>query len=71
MLRYRKDYGECKIESWRNGHLVELHPCCDLWMRGARTGTVVKVQNNLVIVRIDNHKLPLQRLPNELIRPAY
>jgi hypothetical protein len=42
------------------GDRVELHPGCDLWMRGCRYGTVLKVPSShrmggsLVTVKADN-----------------
>lgn len=33
---------------------VELHPACDLWMRGARFGTVRGRTRNFVKVRMDH-----------------
>jgi len=40
------------------GDRVELHPATDMWMRGARFGTVVKIGRTYVHVRLD--KLPSQ-----------
>ncbi len=33
---------------------VELHPACDLWMRGARCGTVRKHTRHFVTVEMDS-----------------
>ena len=30
-------------QTFRAGDRIELHPACDLWMRGARFGTVTRV----------------------------
>jgi hypothetical protein len=54
------------------GRRVELHPGCDLWMRGAKFGTVVMVNDQggnirlptLLKIRMDHPKvLKLQVLP--------
>ena len=36
------------------GDRVELHPACDLWMRGARFGNVVKIGRKKVTVFVDH-----------------
>lgn len=44
------------------GDRVELHPGCDLWMRGARYGTVVGVSLTAGDrVRVELDKLPGKR----------
>ena len=35
------------------GDRIELHPATDLWMRGARFGTVRKIGRKLLTVEID------------------
>lgn len=41
---------------------VELHPGCDLWMRGATTGTIHSIRNGIVRVRMDHRQVKrLQR----------
>jgi hypothetical protein len=35
------------------GERVELHPATDLWMMGARFGTVIKVTRTKVHVKLD------------------
>ena len=42
------------------GDRVELHPGCDLWMRGARYGTVVGSS----LTPVDRVKVELDKLPN-------
>lgn len=37
----------------RIGDRIELHPACDLWMRGARFGTVTNVTRLYVAVQLD------------------
>lgn len=44
------------------GDKVELHPACDLWMRGATTGTIHSIRNGIVRVRMDHYQVKrLQR----------
>ncbi len=52
------------------GTRVELHPGCDLWMRGARFGTIVGVEGDLFKVRVDGVK-KLQRFPADRLRSAF
>jgi len=35
-------------------HRVELSPACDLWMQGARFGTVRKVEGEILFVKMDH-----------------
>ena len=42
MLSYEHDY--TADQTFKPGDRVELHPGCDLWMRGAKFGTVVEIQ---------------------------
>ena len=64
----RKDYGE--VAKWSPGHRVEIHPGCDMWMRGARFGTVTSVRGNVCYIKLD--KLPRRRLQltTDRLRPA-
>lgn len=39
------------------GSRVELSPACDLWMRGAKYGTVTKVYNGIAIVKMSDPKI--------------
>lgn len=41
------------LEDFKKDMRVELHPACDLWMQGARFGTVVSVGPRFVNVRLD------------------
>lgn len=52
------------------GVRVELHPGCDLWMRGARFGTVVGIEGDQFKVRVDGVK-KLQRFPADRLRGAF
>jgi hypothetical protein len=51
------------IEDFERGDRVQLHPATDLWMRGARFGTVSMVGRVFVTVRTD-------RGPVARLRPA-
>lgn len=44
---------EYEISDFRRGNRIELHPACDLWMRGARFGTVQKVSRKMLTVKLD------------------
>lgn len=55
------------------GSRVELHPACDLWMRGARFGNVHSIKEDngttVALVRMDHPQVrKLQRIPAELLR---
>ncbi len=39
-----REYGDFD-RTPRIGDSVEFHPCMDIWMRGAKTGTVTSVKN--------------------------
>lgn len=40
---------------FRKGTRVELHPALDLWMRGARYGTVTRIgKRGAIYVKLDN-----------------
>lgn len=41
------------VRDFAVGQRVELHPATDLWMRGARFGTVEKIGRVRVHVRVD------------------
>lgn len=44
------------------GDRVELHPACDLWMRGARFGVVV----GMSITPDDRVKVQLDKMPKRI-----
>lgn len=50
-------------KEFRPGDRVELHPGLDLWMMGAKYGTVTSIGRTLVGVKLD--KLPdrIRRIP--------
>lgn len=53
------------------GSRVELHPGCDLWMRGAKYGTVVRIEGDILIVRMDHKSVKkLQRVPRDRVTPT-
>lgn len=41
------------LADFKSGDRVALHPATDLWMRGARYGTVDRVGGRWVYVRLD------------------
>lgn len=47
------------VDDFAKGMRVELHPATDLWMRGARFGTVDYVKAGYVYVSLD--RLPDRR----------
>lgn len=44
-------------KDFRVGSRVELHPGMDLWMRGAKYGTVARVRGGKPCVRMDNTRV--------------
>jgi hypothetical protein len=48
---------------------IELHPATDLWMAGARYGTVVKVGRTRVHVQLDRAK-GVKKIALGLLRPV-
>jgi hypothetical protein len=42
------------LADFKVGDRVELHPATDMWMRGARFGTVTKVGRRWLHVRLDH-----------------
>lgn len=63
------DYYEHKLEDFRAGMRVELHPATDLWMAGARYGTVISTGRTRVTVKLDRLTRP-RRIAPELLRPV-
>lgn len=65
----RKDYGEVKV--WHPGDRVEIHPGCDLWMRGAKFGTVEFIGTGKVQVKMDHPSVKkLVWFSLDRVRPA-
>jgi len=51
------------------GSRVELHPGMDLWMRGARYGTVIKEEDDTLHVRMDNRNVRgLVKVPRDRVK---
>lgn len=46
-----------EVIDFKSGERIELHPATDLWMSGARYGTVEKVTACAVHVRLDAGRL--------------
>jgi hypothetical protein len=42
-----------ELSDFKPGDRIELHPATDLWMRGARFGTVRKIGRKFVTIEID------------------
>ena len=51
------------------GDRVELHPATDLWMAGARYGTVTRTGRTRVTVKLDTRPHPAS-LPAGYLKPA-
>lgn len=51
------------------GKRVELHPGCDLWMRGARFGEITNVSaDGVVSVKMDHKQVKrIQKLPRDRV----
>jgi hypothetical protein len=54
------------ITDFKVGQRVELHPATDLWMRGARFATVIKVGTKRVHVRLDRTGGVVYLLPERI-----
>lgn len=53
------------------GHRVELHPGCDLWMRGAKFGVVRDVTGTTAKIKMDHPQVRnLVTIPFDRIRHA-
>jgi len=58
-------------QTFRTGDLVELSPACDLWMRGAKYGTVRKYDAaaGAYVIKMDHYQVRrLQRVRAEYLR---
>lgn len=51
---------------FRAGDRVQLHPATDLWMRGARYATVVRIGRGFVYVLLDGRSSPYAMRPHNL-----
>ena len=52
---------------FKKGQRIELHPATDLWMRGARFGTVTHVGKARVNVKLDKLPCVIYAQPRNLI----
>jgi hypothetical protein len=43
-----------KLSDFQVNDRIEFHPATDMWMRGARFGTVVKIGRKLLTVHVDH-----------------
>jgi hypothetical protein len=63
------DYDMFTLADFKVGQRIELHPATNLWMAGARYGTMVRLGRKHVHVRLD--RVPgVKRVPVELLRPV-
>lgn len=63
---------ECTMDDFqKEGRRVEIHPCTDWWMMGARFGTVVKIDRaaGLLHVKLDKLRKAVV-VPPRLIDPG-
>ena len=49
------NFHHTSVREFREGQRVALHPAVDLWMRGCRFGTVVRVRGRYVDVDVDGY----------------
>jgi hypothetical protein len=54
MAKKKPEFRDMNDKSISVGSRVELHPGMDLWMRGARYGTITRVRSGMPCVRMDN-----------------
>lgn len=58
-------------QSFTIGDRVELSPACDLWMQGAKYGTVRGLTDGAYLVRMDHQSVKrLQTITPDLLRKA-
>ena len=60
-------YGET-VADFKSSDRIELSPHLDLWMMGARFGTVEKVGRTKVHVRLDNISNRIKRFAPDSLR---
>ncbi len=51
---------------FRLGQRVMLHPATDLWMRGARFGTIAKAGRKYVHIKLDALSRPVRVAPDNI-----
>ena len=56
-----------KLSDFRIGDDVKAHPGTDIWMRGDRTGRVVKVGKKYVTVKMDVSRSEIRFSPSNLL----
>ena len=55
------------VSDFATGDRVEIHPCTDLWMMGARFGTVIKLGRKFVHVELDKTGRSHKFLPANIL----
>ena len=55
-----------QLSEFKPGARIELHPATDLWMRGARFGTVRKIGRKFLTVEIDALRRPIRIRPDDI-----
>ena len=55
------------VKDFVKGQRVEMHPATDLWMRGARFGTVTHVGKSRVNVKLDKLACVIYVAPRNLL----
>lgn len=56
-----------RVQDFKPGQRVELHPATDWWMRGARFGDVVRLGRTLVHVKLDANGKVVPLHPTNLL----
>ncbi len=56
-----------RVDDFRIGERVQMHPGTDLWMRGARFGTVTMIRRKYVSVKLDALRMPVNIHPDNLM----
>jgi hypothetical protein len=56
------------LDEFRPGDRVELHPATDLWIRGARYGTVVKIGTKTLTLDLDRLGCTMRVSPRDICR---
>jgi hypothetical protein len=57
------------VTAFTEGLRVELHPATDLWMTGARYGSVVSAGRTRVTVKLDSRPHPVT-IPRTHLKPV-
>jgi hypothetical protein len=58
---------EYTAQDFHKGQRVQMHPATDLFMRGARYGTVVRVAKTYVSVKLDKLTYAVRFYPREIL----